>query len=569
MNVEIIEGDVIVRDGSGNIVFQRPFKMDEVGRLAVFLESAIDVTVKNLAASPVPVSVQGTASVNVANTTAAPAMTRVVNTTAQPIPTTMPAITAAAPLNVTLPLVTAAAPLNVTLPAVTQAAPLPTTVGNTAANPIPMTVTNSQPIGVALQSVANPIPTTVGNTAANPIPMTVVNTELTVKFPSAQAVTLSGNTAANPVFVQTQAPPSIQDIRITGITAQAPLPVNLTFPNVQPVSFPSAQPVTVTFPNVQPVSFPSAQPVTLSGNSAAAPVYVQTPNPQPVSIPGVTAAAPLPVTIPGNTAANPLFISPPNPMPVSIPGVTAAAPLNVTLPGVTAAAPLPSILKNTLADPAFTLVTNTNQYPVVSFIMNPTNYPIPVAFPITPVFSSKENPTYMISTQGVVCGNNKNMLSLHNANNSSVVYAVQSVWVINVQQTAITGVLATFELRRLISATAPTGGTDLSTTGVEAMDISDGVAPLAGLTVRTGGSVTGESTKLLFRGIWSTDEQPAGLFDSANSEPVQQKMNPLWGKRVADCKPLLLRAGQGLTVKCATNTTSGAWDIFAVVTVEG
>jgi hypothetical protein len=178
---------------------------------------------------------------------------------------------------------------------------------------------------------------------------------------------------------------------------------------------------------------------------------------------------------------------------------------------------------------------------------------------------TQEEVSYAVSAVGVTLGNNKSLLSIHNAQNGTIV-RVHSVWLLNVQTTAITGVVATFELRRLVG-TAPTGGTNLSTTGVEELDTNDPTPPLSGITMRTGGTVVGESTKLLRRVVWSTDEYVVGTLDTEGFEHASQAQTPLWGKGFTT-KPIVLRTGQGLTVKCATSTTIGQWDVFALIGVE-
>ncbi len=176
----------------------------------------------------------------------------------------------------------------------------------------------------------------------------------------------------------------------------------------------------------------------------------------------------------------------------------------------------------------------------------------------------REDATFMVIAAAVVPGNNKSMLSMFNAHATRKV-RVHAIYLVNTQNTNVTGVIATFELRRL-TGSAPSGGTDLTTTGVEQVDTAD--AKDASWSVATGATVGTEATKLLWRVDWSNDEWISNTADQESADHQMQTMAPMWGKQNCTTKPIVLRTNEGAHVKCATNTTIGAFDVFAVVSEE-
>jgi hypothetical protein len=178
------------------------------------------------------------------------------------------------------------------------------------------------------------------------------------------------------------------------------------------------------------------------------------------------------------------------------------------------------------------------------------------------VFSVKfeEKPTFTALATSIAIGNNKSMLSILNTS-SSVITKILEIYVVNVQTTAVTGVVGNFELRRI---TGHSAGTQI--TLIEKLDLSDALD--SNTTVRTGGTVSGESTSLLWRSYFSTDEWGTGTLDMEGNEHISQIMFPIFGKRSPAQKPIYLRQNQGLTVKFATNSTAGSFDVMIVMTQE-
>ena len=179
----------------------------------------------------------------------------------------------------------------------------------------------------------------------------------------------------------------------------------------------------------------------------------------------------------------------------------------------------------------------------------------------TVVTRYKELATFTALSTATVIGNNKSMLSILNAGGSTVVVRLLSIYVVNTQTTSVTGVAGTFELRRI---TGHSVGTQI--TAIEEMDTADTLD--ASVTVRTGATIAGESATLLWRSLFSTDEWGPGTLDVEGMDHAFQTMFPIWVRQGPDAKPILLRAGEGLTVKFATNSTAGTFDILLVFTQE-
>lgn len=180
----------------------------------------------------------------------------------------------------------------------------------------------------------------------------------------------------------------------------------------------------------------------------------------------------------------------------------------------------------------------------------------------TQVIRYKELPSFTMLASSVVLGNNKSLLSVVNAGGSSVALRILSLYLVNVQTTSVSGVIGNFEIRRI---TGHSVGTDITAT-VETLDTADSLN--GSVTARTGATVAGESSKLLWRTLFSTDEWVSGNEDVESTDHDFQVMFPIWVRKDPDSKPLVLRAGEGFTVKFATNSTNGTFDIMAVVAQE-
>jgi len=173
----------------------------------------------------------------------------------------------------------------------------------------------------------------------------------------------------------------------------------------------------------------------------------------------------------------------------------------------------------------------------------------------------RELATFTALATAIVPANNKSMWSILNAVGSSVRIKIQEIYLVNVKVSGVTGVAITFELRRIIGHSAGT-----AITAIEKMDSADTLD--SNVTVRTNATVAGESATLLWRNIWSSDEWGPGAQDVESSDHDLQTMFPIFAKKTNDSKSVLLRAGEGMTVKCATSTTAGTFDLLVIFTQE-
>lgn len=173
----------------------------------------------------------------------------------------------------------------------------------------------------------------------------------------------------------------------------------------------------------------------------------------------------------------------------------------------------------------------------------------------------KELASFTILATNIQIGNNKSMLSIVNATGSTVVARLLAIYLVNVQVSSVTGVEGIFELRRI---TGHSSGTSI--TAIETLDTSDTLD--THITARTNGTVSGESATLLWRNYWSTDDWGTGHLDTESMDHAFQSMFPIWRKPDPDSKPIKLRAGEGLTVKFATNNTHGTFDVMVILAQE-
>lgn len=174
--------------------------------------------------------------------------------------------------------------------------------------------------------------------------------------------------------------------------------------------------------------------------------------------------------------------------------------------------------------------------------------------------SNSEFATFTTAGTAIGVGNNKSMISIFNAD-AALLTKVHEIYVVNVQTSAVTGVTGVFELRRI---TSHSGGTLLTPVSMDTTDTLD-----ADITVRTGSTVGGEDANLMWRSLFSTDDWGPGTVDTESNDHVFQTMHPIFSRKTdSGTKPLVLRQNEGLTVKFATNSSAGTFDIFLVFTQE-
>jgi len=167
--------------------------------------------------------------------------------------------------------------------------------------------------------------------------------------------------------------------------------------------------------------------------------------------------------------------------------------------------------------------------------------------------------TFCAITQATALGNGKSMLSLVNATASTKIVRVREIYCQNVQTATITGVVFDFALFRITGHSAGTSVTPRSYDTNDSLDSS--------ITARTNGTITGEVSTPYKRWFWGGDELSLGRADAQTTALPHQNMYPCW-KENPLMKPIVLRATEGIHIKCETNTTVGTWDIVFIFTQE-
>ena len=167
--------------------------------------------------------------------------------------------------------------------------------------------------------------------------------------------------------------------------------------------------------------------------------------------------------------------------------------------------------------------------------------------------------TFNLSAITIPLGNNKSMLALFNPGGSTVILKLQYLKIINNQTTNVTGVAADFRIRRITGLSAGTAVTPQS------FDTSDTLG--AGIIAAHNGTVAGESAADLMRYVWSSDEWGPGTADVESGDHAQQQMGYMY-RNQPEAKAITLRPGQGITIKCVTNSTAGNFDFELCFTQE-
>lgn len=176
--------------------------------------------------------------------------------------------------------------------------------------------------------------------------------------------------------------------------------------------------------------------------------------------------------------------------------------------------------------------------------------------------SEKELATFTALSTNTTLSNNKSLFSIVNTTGSTVIAKISSIYITSVQLSSITGVAGFFELHRIVTHSAGT-----AITAIETLDTSDALS--SSITVRSGATVGTESANLLWRAQFSSDEwNPSTQLDVSAENHLLTTMFPVWNRKDRDNKPIVLRANEGLTVKFATNSSVGSFDIMVVFTQE-
>lgn len=164
-------------------------------------------------------------------------------------------------------------------------------------------------------------------------------------------------------------------------------------------------------------------------------------------------------------------------------------------------------------------------------------------------------PTYTAWANDVAPAASKHMLTIFNAAASGVVVEIYDLRAVLLQIAAVTGVTLRWDI---LKASAASAGTTITP---EKHDSGSAALP-AGVTVRTGGTVTGGSrlSGLIVSGEEITTAQ-APMVRAEGQDLLPQLNRP-------KCKPIVLREGEGLTVQNVTSSTVGTFGLsvtFGVV----
>jgi len=171
-----------------------------------------------------------------------------------------------------------------------------------------------------------------------------------------------------------------------------------------------------------------------------------------------------------------------------------------------------------------------------------------------------DHPSFTLSAPAVVIGNNKSLVALMNGASSTKVVRVREIYLVNSQTVAVTGVVATVSLRRITGFTAGTALTPVANDTNDTLNVN--------VTAAHGATVSGEFTAFLQRWYLSTDEWGVGAADAESAAATMQAHFPVFRRSDAEMRPLTMRPGQGLTIKCETNSTAGSFDIIVAFTQE-
>ncbi len=175
------------------------------------------------------------------------------------------------------------------------------------------------------------------------------------------------------------------------------------------------------------------------------------------------------------------------------------------------------------------------------------------------VNQDRQLPTFFFCSGSVNVGNNKSMASIVNDSGSGKIVTIRKISVINITTSAVTGTVANFELRRI---TGHTSGTNITT---ETADTQDALP--SQITGKIGATVSGEASVRFASWYKTTDDWGSGTLDAEALQTALDNVLPAYAI-TGEQKPIVLREGQGITIKCATNTTAGLFEILIQFTVE-
>ena len=169
--------------------------------------------------------------------------------------------------------------------------------------------------------------------------------------------------------------------------------------------------------------------------------------------------------------------------------------------------------------------------------------------------------TYRAVVVGATFASNKSMLTVFNGSGSGRIIRVKRVWLLNNQTSGVTGVLTTFELRRI---SASSGGT--AVTPVKHDSNSENMPAQVACATGPTDTLTGDAAYT--RWMWSNDEPAVSAMTNDETECVPVLacvFDAATGD--ADIEPIVLREGQGLCVRHTGSSAVGVADAIIEFTM--
>lgn len=172
--------------------------------------------------------------------------------------------------------------------------------------------------------------------------------------------------------------------------------------------------------------------------------------------------------------------------------------------------------------------------------------------------SDNTQQTFVVSAQGILTGNGKSMISIENGGGSGKTLRLVRVKIFNVTPGTVAGVDIQLDALKF---TTSSGGTTLTP---QSYDTNNSLS--SSITCRTNATISGEATQAIDSWYFNGDEPASGASTTAsNGSLTGQVLLPYGG--LSQQVPTI-RAGEGLHIKCQTNTTVTNFSLFLVFTQE-
>jgi len=154
---------------------------------------------------------------------------------------------------------------------------------------------------------------------------------------------------------------------------------------------------------------------------------------------------------------------------------------------------------------------------------------------------------------------NGSILSIFNGSQYKAL-KIRKIYLINTATSFTTGGITPFEIQRI---TAHSGGTDI-TTSVETYDNTDALD--SGISIKTGATPTNASSKIIRRVLFSTNALQSDSVTLESSQNSFQSFFPIFEHSNSECKPIVLRPSDGISLNCSNVMNNSSFDIEIVFT---